>query len=81
VQQLLNQQLHLARQPTAVAVLLATLCAGVTPVAAAAAASAGLYNTYAVEAGAPTFVLSKSALDVTAFAVSLLLVFRWVPIT
>jgi hypothetical protein len=43
-----------------------------------AAAAAGLYNTYAVEAGAPTFVLSKSALDVTAFAVSLLLVFRCV---
>lgn len=38
--------------------------------------AAGVYNTLLVEAGAPTFVLSKTSLDITAFAVSLLLVFR-----
>ena len=40
--------------------------------------AAGVYNTLGVDAGAPTFVLSKTSLDITAFAVSLLLVFRWV---
>lgn len=40
------------------------------------AALAGVYNSYAVAAGAPSFALSKTSLDITAFAVSLLLVFR-----
>jgi hypothetical protein len=39
--------------------------------------TAGVYNTYAVDTGAPAFALSSTSLDITAFAVSLLLVFRW----
>lgn len=38
---------------------------------------AGMYNTIGVDAGAPSFTLSSTSLDITAFAVSLLLVFRW----
>lgn len=37
---------------------------------------AGVYNTTGVDAGAPSFTLSSTSLDITAFAVSLLLVFR-----
>lgn len=40
------------------------------------AALAGVYNTIGVDAGAPSFTLSSTSLDITAFAVSLLLVFR-----
>lgn len=36
----------------------------------------GVYNTYCVVEGLPAFTLPKTALDITAFAVSLLLVFR-----
>jgi hypothetical protein len=39
-------------------------------------ATPGVYNTVAVDAGAPAIVLPTLALDITAFAVSLLLVFR-----
>jgi hypothetical protein len=39
---------------------------------------AGVYNTIGVDAGAPSFTLSSTSLDITAFAVSLLLVFRCV---
>lgn len=38
---------------------------------------AGLYNTYLVPQGAPEVAISDTSLDITAFAVSLLLVFRW----